>query len=241
MAKFLSTSGITHHLEGIIKGATRRVVLVSPYLRLNDGVRRLIELCGRSDVEVDVLFGKEELQAQEEAWLRSQAHVRIRFLKALHAKCYLNESQAIIASMNLHQYSQQNNVEMGVLVTRSEDRVAFADVQLEVEQLLRAADSGVCIRCRGSIARDPMNPYCPACLVVWKKYQNHEYQEKYCHICREPSPTTRRKPACFDCFQRFSSSLTFPLAPVPSSMRLHPPATSSRHSFFDRVIRLFRR
>ncbi len=32
----------------------------------------------------------------------------------LHAKCYLNEKAAIITSMNLYDFSQVNNNEMGV-------------------------------------------------------------------------------------------------------------------------------
>lgn len=31
----------------------------------------------------------------------------------LHAKYYINEKKAIICSMNLHDYSQTTNVEMG--------------------------------------------------------------------------------------------------------------------------------
>lgn len=32
MAKFLNTSGTTYHLEELIKKATDRLVLISPYL-----------------------------------------------------------------------------------------------------------------------------------------------------------------------------------------------------------------
>ena len=241
MAKLLTTSGISHHLEEIIKGASKRVVLISPYLRLNEGVRRLIEEKGRSAVEVHVLFGKEDLRPQEEAWLRSQPHVRLRFLRSLHAKCYFNDSIAIVASMNLHQYSQQNNVEFGVLLSRSEDRVAFSDLIKEAEQLLVAADAGACIRCCGTIPRDPMQPFCPSCLVVWQKYANPDYSEKFCHICRDPSATSKRKPACYDCFQRYAASLVFPGALPSPNTRMHRSKAPSRSSFLAWLLGRLRR
>jgi phosphatidylserine/phosphatidylglycerophosphate/cardiolipin synthase-like enzyme len=34
----------------------------------------------------------------------------------LHAKCYISENEAIISSLNLYEYSQVNNDEMGILV-----------------------------------------------------------------------------------------------------------------------------
>jgi hypothetical protein len=231
MAKLLTTSGISHHIEEIIKDASKRVVLISPYLRLNEGVRRLIQAKARSAVEVHVLFGKEDLRPQEEAWLRSQPHVRLRFLRNLHAKCYFNESSAIVASMNLHQYSQQNNVEVGVLLSKSEDRVAFSDLIREAEQLLVAADAGACIRCGGTIPRDPMQPFCPRCLAVWQKYENSDYAERFCHICHDPSTTSKRKPVCFDCFQRYATSLVFPGAspsPAPRTRVTRKPSFLAR-------------
>jgi len=46
-------------------------------------------------------------------------NVQIRYEKRLHAKYYANESSAILTSMNLYSYSQDNNIEFGVLTERS--------------------------------------------------------------------------------------------------------------------------
>ena len=35
MAKFLDTSGISHHLSEIIKNTDARLLIISPYLRFN--------------------------------------------------------------------------------------------------------------------------------------------------------------------------------------------------------------
>ena len=36
MAKFLNTSGTNYHLEELIKAARDRLILISPFLKLND-------------------------------------------------------------------------------------------------------------------------------------------------------------------------------------------------------------
>ena len=45
-------------------------------------------------------------------------YVQSVFCKNLHAKCYLNESTCIISSLNLYEFSQVNNNEMGVLIEK---------------------------------------------------------------------------------------------------------------------------
>ena len=47
MAKFLNTSGTNFFLEELIKNAKERLILISPYLRLNDRIKE-----GRVKLEV---------------------------------------------------------------------------------------------------------------------------------------------------------------------------------------------
>ena len=43
MAKFLNTSATNYFLEELIKGAKDRLVLISPFLKLNDRMKELLE------------------------------------------------------------------------------------------------------------------------------------------------------------------------------------------------------
>jgi len=140
MAKFLTTNGINYVVEEIIKNAKERVVLVSPFLQLNARIRELLSDGYRPDVDMRIIYGKKELDAPERQWLRSVPHIRTSFCQNLHAKCYLNENTAVITSLNLHLYSQQNNNEMGVMVKRSTDHQMFADITDEVDRLLRISE-----------------------------------------------------------------------------------------------------
>ena len=42
MAKFLNTSATNYFLEELIKDAKDRLILISPYLKLNDRVKELL-------------------------------------------------------------------------------------------------------------------------------------------------------------------------------------------------------
>lgn len=140
MAKFLRTTGINYVLEEIITTAKERVVLVSPYLRLNARIKELLSDGYRPDVDIHIIYGKKELDAPERQWLSSVPHIKTRFCQNLHAKCYLNESLGLITSLNLHLFSQQNNNEMGVMVKRAIDHQLYAELLAEVNRLLRISE-----------------------------------------------------------------------------------------------------
>ena len=46
MAEFLTTTGVSYHLEEIIKGAEERLVIISPFLRINERIKSLFEGTG---------------------------------------------------------------------------------------------------------------------------------------------------------------------------------------------------
>ena len=121
MAKFLTTTGISYRLEEIIKTAEERLVLISPFLRVNERIKELLEDKDRLKMDVRVIYGKNQLQPEENNWLESMASIRTSYCKNLHAKCYLNENEALLTSMNLYEFSQVNNNEMGILISREEE------------------------------------------------------------------------------------------------------------------------
>jgi len=43
MAKFLTTSATSYHLEELVKNASEKVILISPFLKLNDRIKELLE------------------------------------------------------------------------------------------------------------------------------------------------------------------------------------------------------
>jgi len=140
VAKFLTTTGTNYHLEELIKGASDRLILISPFLKLNDRMKELLADKNRLKIDVRIVYGKSELQPQEIEWLRGLTYIRTSFCKNLHAKCYMNEEMCIITSLNLYEFSQVNNNEMGILIQRSDDGQLYKDAYEEAQRIIRISD-----------------------------------------------------------------------------------------------------
>lgn len=164
MAKFLNTSGTNYFLEELIKDAKDRLILISPFLKLNDRIKELLVDKDRLKIDVRIVYGKSELQPAEIEWLRSLAYVRTSFCKNLHAKCYLSEELCIITSLNLYEFSQVNNNEMGILVRRSEDAQLYKDAYEEAQRIIRISDE-----VRISLERVPNAPEVAATDEDWSE------------------------------------------------------------------------
>ena len=163
MAEFLRTAGVSAQLEHIIASAKEQLVLISPYLKVNDLIKESLEKKSReflddregyfdrvkrslfdkreNDLErgIYVIYGKKIDQPEANNWLASSSSIRIRFRENLHAKCYLNEDRALLTSMNLHEFSQQNNDEMGILVSRKEDRQLYERIYEDALRIVRVS------------------------------------------------------------------------------------------------------
>jgi hypothetical protein len=140
MAKFLDTTGVSYHLEQIIKTASERLVLISPFLKMNERIKELLDDKDRLKLDIRVIYGKNELLPDENNWLKTKNSIRTSFCKNLHAKCYVNEREALLTSMNLYDFSQANNNEMGIYIIKSEEADLFASINTEVGRLIRISE-----------------------------------------------------------------------------------------------------
>lgn len=140
MAKFLDTTGVSYHLQQLINKANEKLILISPFLKINERIKQSLEDKNRMKIDIRVIYGKNELQPEENNWLKSMTSIRSSFCKDLHAKCYLNESEAIITSMNLYEFSQVNNNEMGIHVAKDDDPKLYNEIAEEVKRLIRISD-----------------------------------------------------------------------------------------------------
>ena len=200
MAQFLTTTGISYQLEEIIKSAEERLVIISPFLRINERVKELLEDKDRLKVDIRVVYGKKELQPDQDNWLESMSSIRTSFCKNLHAKCYLNESQALLTSMNLYEFSQVNNHEMGMLVVREDERELYDEILRESMRIVRISDE-----IRVKVARvDPVreSKHAPRRTKARRKAgSSHSKPEHgFCVRCREAVPFNSAKPYCKGCY-----------------------------------------
>ena len=203
MAKFLDTTGVSAQLTEIIKNAKKRLVIISPYLRVNRQIKELLEDKDRMRIDVLVIYGKNELRPEENNWLRSMSWIRTGFLSDLHAKCYMNENEALVTSMNLYEYSQVNNYEMGISVSREEDLKLYEEIEKESERILRACDiiTVTVDRVEKTPKESPPPPEPSAARTRKEATPVLQAPEKgFCIRCKADLPAKPTRPYCGRCF-----------------------------------------
>ncbi len=220
MAEFLTTYGTSYYIENIIVNAKSWLVLISPFFNLSKNFYERLTDADRRKVKIILIYGKDELKPNEKSRLQQLENVSLYFCENLHAKCFLNEECMVITSMNIYEYSEKNNREMGVLIRKEDDSKLYSDAMKEVQSVIdsstnarvakgmgyssiaRTKQEGYCIRCGTSIPHNLDAPYCPACFEVWAKWKNPDYDELYCHTCGDLELTTMAKPQCYSCYIR---------------------------------------
>lgn len=140
MAKFLNTTGVSYHLEELIKSTKDRLILISPYLQFTDRIKEHLKNLNLQKRDIRIVYRENKLQIDEQNWLAEQVGIRTSLCKNLHAKCYLNENEAIITSMNLYEFSQMNNNEMGILITKAGNPELYAATYEEAQRLLTISE-----------------------------------------------------------------------------------------------------
>lgn len=227
MAEFLTTYGISANIEKIITGAKAELFLISPYLQIPPILSERLKEADLRKVKITLVYGKEELESSQKEFLSELNNLALHFCQNLYAKCYFNENLMVVTSMNLHQFSEKNNREMGILVSRTEDAELFEQAHREASSILglsqkvslekqrqkyqpvhesrsqvyAVGNNGFCIRCGRRIDLDPDRPYCRECYDVWADFGDPDYEEEHCHVCGKPSDTTMNKPLCRSCYK----------------------------------------
>jgi hypothetical protein len=135
MAKFLTTVGNSFYIEQLIINSTKYLTLVTPYLKLSRNVIERIFDADREGIKITLIYGKSELAATEKKTLFQLKNIEIFFCENLHAKCYFNDDTMIITSMNLYEFSERNNREMGLLIEKDVDLHIYNDALKEIESI----------------------------------------------------------------------------------------------------------
>lgn len=137
MAEFLDTKEIAAGIQNIIQDARAEIILISPFIKGDLQIReRLAVQAGNPRVRITLVYGQRQLRSDEKILFEALDSVAVRFRKVLHAKCYLNEMAAIVTSMNLYNYSEVNNDEMGIFVSRRNDRPLYDKIRSDVERIV---------------------------------------------------------------------------------------------------------
>jgi hypothetical protein len=140
MAKFIYGTEINLALEGLISGADEYIWFVSPYIKLHERIK--LELKKRKDdykLQIIIVFGKNEYNPEKSIspedihFLSEFPDILICYEKNLHAKYYASDKFSMLTSMNLHEYSHNNNVEAAVVMYPRSNAAKLADAVVSSE------------------------------------------------------------------------------------------------------------
>ncbi|MCI5162730.1 MAG: hypothetical protein D3917_12075 [Candidatus Electrothrix sp. AX5] len=139
MVKFLTTQGVNYYLECMLKNAKKQIVLVSPYIQLQRRIKEILLEKKKQGVKIIIVCRTDDIKEP----IADFAH-EIYNAPTLHAKCYMNENSAIVTSLNLYEFSQQNNEEMGFFIKKENiDEAIYSEIKLEVSRLINSNSTSV--------------------------------------------------------------------------------------------------
>lgn len=123
MANFIYGTELNLAIEGMISEADEFLWFISPYIKLHDRIKdELKRKKEEHELQIVIVFGKNEADLSKSVsiedinFLKEFPNVQICYEKNLHAKYYASEDFSLLTSMNLHQFSQNTNIEAGVVM-----------------------------------------------------------------------------------------------------------------------------
>jgi hypothetical protein len=140
MAEFLTTTANSFYIEKIIIDATEKLILVTPYLNLSKTLTERLIDADNQNISITIIYGKSELNKKEQTKLEDLNNLELYYCENLHAKCYLNEHSMVITSMNLYEFSEKNNREMGIFITKADDKDIYQKSLREIDSILSISE-----------------------------------------------------------------------------------------------------
>lgn len=124
---FVTTAEIVACLEKMLNDAEKSIIIISPYIKISQRIRSILLEKISHNVDVTIVH-REDFDL---CGLKANVFKR----NNLHAKCFFTEKSALIGSMNLHDYSQTNNDEMGFFLSKKDNNDIYENIKKEVFRL----------------------------------------------------------------------------------------------------------
>ena len=213
MVEVLYDEAVLPSVIELAESARSQLVLVSPYNDFPGHLRNAVEQAAKRRVSVTAVCRSDHAQsdnAQRERahreWL-TRLEVRVYLVEQLHSKIYLNESQAIVTSMNLLKGSAVDLKEVALRVrdtkvieeinnyikTRLIDNAANVDPKPRPSQPSARPDTAGVFATVGKSVLD----------VIKRRMDR---KQGYCIRCGNDISFNTKKPYCLDCYHKWDRS-----------------------------------
>ena len=153
MALFLNTEGFNYWIPKLIKEAEKELIIIVPYIQTSKNVLNALWKANKRGVQIVLVYREDKLSNDEKSKLLALDNINLLHHPNIHCKSYYNGNLLIIGSMNLYEYSQKNNREMGILLNKYEheeiefdgfglsndDESVFTDAINEIREIINGA------------------------------------------------------------------------------------------------------
>lgn len=153
MAIFLNTPKLNHWIPKLIQESEKELILVVPYIQTSDNIYESLQTADKNNVEITLIYRENKLSEKEKLKLISLKNLNLLHHPNIHCKCYFNGQLLIVGSMNLYDYSEINNREMGVLIHHTslnqkgeeddwscgDDKALFDDAITEIREIVNGS------------------------------------------------------------------------------------------------------
>ena len=153
MALFLNTEGFNYWIPKLIKEAEKELIIIVPYIQTSKNVLNALWKANKRGVQIVLVYREDKLSNDEKSKLLALDNINLLHHPNIHCKSYYNGNLLIIGSMNLYEYSQKNNREIGILLNKYEheeiefdgfglsndDESVFTDAIHEIREIINGA------------------------------------------------------------------------------------------------------
>ncbi len=206
-ARLLRERELEARISDVFKQANALLIVVSPYVKLATALRVQVQAAKDRGVRSTLICRADNGPGTDVLDDANTLFSQIYRVPHLHAKAYINQDRAIVASLNLYDFSSQN-LEMGIAIAGK--TVLYEDVLEAVREYqalgelyvpgTRSTWEGSCIACASAIERNPHRPLCMACWRRWKESGRDTGQAgSRCHCCGTAASVSFAQPVCSAC------------------------------------------
>lgn len=153
MAVFLNTNKLNYWIPKLISEAESELILIVPYIQVSPSIFKALKAVNNEGVDITLVYRENKLSKEERIKLSSFENLTLLHHPNIHCKCYYNGDLLILGSMNLYEYSEKNNREMGILFHHkmmkdldkntegydSDNKTIFDDAILEIREIINGA------------------------------------------------------------------------------------------------------
>jgi HKD family nuclease len=200
MAEFLTTRGTSYNIETIIMEAKMHLIFVTPFLQISKTLFERLKDASKRGVVIKIVYGKDELKPNERNSLAEIKNVQLYYHENLHAKCYFNEKKMVITSMNMYQFSENTNREMGILIDAVKEAELFKNAEKESLSIIEHSE----IIPLKKIDRSYSNGNSSKVSENKSSISVKAPKQGYCIRCETRIPFDPSKPFCKDCYSSWA-------------------------------------